>query len=316
MKTLYPAIEPYVTHHLPVEGGHRLYYEECGNPVGLPVLYFHGGPGSGCKPFHRRFFDPEKYRIILLDQRGGGRSTPAGGLEHNTTAHLLSDLEALRKHLGIDRWILFAGSWGAALALLYAEQRPENVLGMIVRGSFLARARDLDWFVADGVSRIYPDHWATFLDHFPPEQRSDPLQAMYQLLTGADEVARLRIARAWTLWSAQVAHGDGFDPAELDQQAPTSLVQQARIEIHYAVHRYFIADHRIVDDLHRIPKVPIHIIHGRLDLVCPAEAAFVLHRNLAGSELKLLPDAGHLPIGDSMTDALVGSTDELAELLA
>lgn len=316
MKTLFPAIEPFAVHHLVTEDGQRVYFEECGNPAGLPVVYLHGGPGSGCKSFHRSFFDPDKYRVILLDQRGAGRSTPTGGLAHNTTAHLLADLEAIRTRLGIARWLVFGGSWGAALGLLYAEAHPDAVSGLVLRGCFLARKRDLDWFVKDGVQRIHADHWEEFLSHFSPAQRHNPLQALHQMLSGEDHLARLRIAKAWTLWSARVAHGNGFNPADLDRQQPTVLAQQARIEAHYGVNGYFIAENQILDNLHKVPAVPTVIIHGRHDLVCPMEAAYLLHRNLPGSTLRILPEAGHLPIGDAMIDSLVSATDELAERLA
>jgi proline iminopeptidase len=316
MKTLYPAIEPFATHHYKLGGGHRVHVEECGNPAGLPVVYLHGGPGSGCKPFHRCFFDPDRYRAVLLDQRGAGRSTPAGELNDNTSAHLVADLEAIRARLGIERWLVFGGSWGATLALLYAQAHPHAVNGLILRGSFLARRRDLEWFVEDGVRRIFPDGWSEFLDHFSPDQQRHPLDALHAALTGADELARLRIARAWTLWNARVAHGNGFDPENLDRQAVTAMAQQAKIEAHYAVHGYFIAENQVLDHLHRLPRVPTVIIHGRRDLVCPMEAAYLLHRNLPHSELRVVPEAGHLPIGEAMIDALVTATDEMAERLA
>ncbi|QSA98334.1 prolyl aminopeptidase [Methylococcus sp. EFPC2] len=316
MKTLYPAIEPYAVHHLDTEDGHRVYFEEAGNPKGLPVVYLHGGPGSGCKSFHRSFFDPARYRVILLDQRGAGRSAPAGGLENNTTAHLLADLEAIRSRLGLDRWLVFGGSWGAALGLLYAQAHPDAVSGLILRGTFLARQRDLEWFVKDGVSRIYPDYWDEFLSQFPPALRDDPLTALHRTLIGEDELARLRAAKAWILWSARVSHLEVFNPSDLDRQAPTALAQQARIEAHYAAHSYFIDENQILDNLRKLPQVPTVILHGRRDLVCPIESAYLLHRNLSGSELRLLPDAGHLPVGDAMIDALVGATDEMADRLA
>jgi len=316
MKELYPAIEPYADHVLDVDGGHRLYVEECGNPAGLPVMFLHGGPGSGCKSYHRCFFDPQKYRIILADQRGAGRSAPHGGLKNNTTHHLLSDLEFLRERLKIDRWVLFGGSWGAALALLYAQQHPERIAGMVLRGAFLARQRDLDWYARDGVNRIYPELWAELLDTIPKPEQGHLIQAIHRLLNGRDELAQRRVARAWSIWGGQVALGDEFSPAEVDEHVPQSMVQQARLELHYAVHRYFLEEDQILKDCDRVPDVPIILIHGRRDLVCPAESAYALHQRLPKAELRILPHAGHVASGTEMIDALMSAADEMLGMLA
>lgn len=316
MKTLYPAIEPYAVHHFKRDH-HNLYVEECGNPQGLPVIYLHGGPGSGCKPHHRGFFDPEKYRAILVDQRGAGRSTPHGDLSHNATADLVRDLEYLRQHLKVERWLLFGGSWGATLALLYAQKHPAKVSGLVLRGSFLARQRDLEWFAgADGVRRIYPEGWAHFIDSLPEAERDDPIHAIHQRLIGNDELAQRRAARIWSLWGGQVVLGDKFDPSELHEHVPAEVLNQARIELHYAVNRYFIEENAILDGCAKLAKIPTLIIHGRRDLVCPAESAYLLHQHLPHAELRILPKAGHIAGGEDMIDALVEAADEMAQRLA
>ncbi|WP_348757270.1 prolyl aminopeptidase [Candidatus Methylocalor cossyra] len=313
MRDLYPEIEPYAVHRFK-RGGHQLYVEECGNPSGVPVVFLHGGPGSGCKPDHRRFFHPEKYRIVLWDQRGAGRSLPRGELRHNTTADLLRDLEYIRQQLRIPSWLLFGGSWGATLALLYAEQHPARVLGLVLRGVFLARPQDLDWFVGPGGVRcIYPERWEQLCAGLSEDERADPVAALYRRLTGADELARRRAARDWALWSGQVIFGEAFDPEAGGEHA--ALVDQARIELHYALHRYFIADNAILDQCQRIARLPTVIVHGRRDLVCPVEGAYRLHRCLPGSLLRILPEAGHIASGPAMIDALVTAADTMVERL-
>lgn len=316
MKTLYPQIEPYQFYSFNVGGGHILYAEECGNPKGLPVIYLHGGPGSGCKPFHRCFFNPEKYRIILLDQRGSGRSTPLGGIEHNTTQLLINDLETIRRLLKVKRWVLFAGSWGSTLALLYTQAYPKAVAGMVLRGSFLARQRDLDWYIRDGANRMYPEQWAELIRAIP-QTEPDLIVTLHTFLQGADEVAAHRVAKAWLAWGAQLALGNAFNAQELEARAHTSYMPQTRIELHYALHKYFIEEDQILRQCHKIPKkLPIMLIHGRQDLVCPPEAAYLLKQALPSAELTIVSDAGHLPKGNEMLDALVSASDRLAERLA
>jgi proline iminopeptidase len=316
MKTLYPDLEPYATHRHPRDS-HHIHAEECGNPDGIPVLFLHGGPGSGCKPYHRCFFDPARYRIVLLDQRGAGRSAPQGELSHNTTADLVRDIEYLRRELQVERWLLFGGSWGATLALLYAQKHPAKVAGLILRGTFLARRRDLDWFIgAEGVPRIYPEQWEHLLAALPEAERADPLPALYRCLTGNDEVARRRAAREWDLWGSRVVLGEAFDPSRLHEHVSAEMVSQARIELHYAVNRYFLEKNEILDGCGRIAHLPAIIIHGRRDLVCPVEAAWSLHRRLPESALRILPQAGHIATHDAMIDALVEATDAMAERLS
>lgn len=316
MRTPYPAIEPFAVHRFQ-RGHHLLYVEECGVRDGLPVVFLHGGPGSGCKVHHRSFFDPARYRIILIDQRGAGRSIPQGELRHNTTADLLHDLEWLRQRLGVDRWLLFGGSWGAALALLYAQQHPAKVSGLVLRGSFLARQSDLEWFIGDrGVSRIYPERWEHLMACFSQAERKNPLATLYQRLTGDDELARRRAAREWSLWGGQVALAEAFDPGESGEHVTSATVDQARIELHYAVNRYFIPENALLDRCAKLSGIPAILIHGRRDLVCPLESAWTLHRHLPGSELWVLPQSGHIAAGDEMVDALVRAADLMAERLA
>lgn len=316
MKTLYPDIEPRATWMLKRDN-HQVYVEECGSPSGLPVLFLHGGPGSGCKAHHRRFFNPEKYRIILLDQRGAGRSLPQGALNHNTTDDLLRDLEYIRHHLEVDRWLLFGGSWGATLALLYAQKHPSKTAGLVLRGTFLGRQRDLDWFIGEnGVRRIYPESWDQFIGVLPEEDRAAPLAAIHERLTGEDELAQRRAAREWALWSGRVVLGEEFEPGELNEHVSSEVVNQARVELHYAINHYFIEENRVLDGCVKIAHLPAIIIHGRRDLVCPVEASYNLHQRLPKSELRILPKAGHIAAGDDMIDALVGAADEMAERLA
>jgi proline iminopeptidase len=316
MKELYPPIEPYAVHMLDVGGGHRVYVEECGNPQGIPAVFLHGGPGGGCKIYHRSFFDPAKYRAILFDQRGCGRSTPQGCLEDNTTPHLLADLEAIRKRLGVERWLLFAGSWGSTLALLYAQAHPRRVSGIVSRGTFLARQMDLDWYLKDGVNRVYPERWAELLEAVHAEPGEDLIAAFQRLLHGADELARRRAARAWSAWGGQVALGEAFDPAEVEGHVPAAVLQQARIELHYGFHRYFIEENQILRDCHLIPEVPVILVHGRRDWVCPVESAFTLQKHLPFAELRILPTAGHIASSEEMASALVEAADGLAGRLA
>lgn len=315
MRTLYPPIEPFRSQHLNV-GLHRIHVEECGDPAGIPLLFLHGGPGSGCRPDHRRFFDPSRYRIILADQRGAGRSLPQGELRENTTAHLLEDLEQIRRQLGVGQWLLFGGSWGATLALLYAQAHSERVLGLILRGSFLARRQDLHWFVETGAPRIYPEQWRQLLDMLPEKQRRTPVAALDRLLNGRDELAQWRAARAWTLWGNRVALADAFDPEGVTEHLSLSVLHQARIEVRYARRRYFIAEGQVLRDCDaRLQAIPVVLVHGRRDLVCPPEAAFSLRQRLPHADLSILPDAGHLAVGEDMVDALVTATDQMAMLL-
>jgi len=315
MRTLYPPIKPYHEFYLEVEPPHRLYVEECGKPDGLPVLFVHGGPGSGCETWHRRFFDPEIYRIILFDQRGAGRSTPHAELEGNTTQALVADMESLRQHLGIEQWVLFGGSWGSTLALAYAQTHPERVSGMVLRGIFLCRPREIQWFYQDGASRIFPDYWQEFIAQVPPEQRGDLVSAYYRLLTGDDELRRMAAAKAWSVWEGRTAtlHHDIEVEAHFAQ--PHVALAMARIECHYFMYDAFLQPNELLKKAPQLQGIPGVIVHGRYDMVCPLENAWELHRRWPGSELKVIPDAGHSATEVGTRAALVEATDRFAEIL-
>ena len=314
MRVLYPPTEPYAARHLVLGDGQRLYVEECGRVDGCPVVFLHGGPGSGCQPDHRRYFDPDHYRIVLVDQRGSGRSTPVGGIAQNNTRNLIEDLETIRTGLRINRWLLFGGSWGATLALVYAQTHPQRVMGLVLRGTFLARQRDLDWFFGpNGVARLLPDAWRDFCDQVPKAARTGLPMAYHRLVRSRDAALASAAALAWSAWEERVLSWQRpFVPAV--STAPVVAAQvlaKVRIATHYARHRYFLQDNEIIEHAERLPTVPTTIVHGRLDLVCPLEGAWTLHQALPGSRLLLVEDAGHLISDPAMIDALVGETDRL-----
>jgi len=315
LKILYPAIEPYQRFYLETGSVHRIYAEQSGNPEGIPVLFLHGGPCSGTKPDHRCFFDPARYRIVLFDQRGCGQSLPFGALDGNTTPDLLDDIERLRQALGVERWLLFGGSWGATLALLYAQRHAERVLGLVLRGVFLARACDLSWFTDQGAGRIYPEQWDKLMAALPQACQHDVIRGIHTVLEGRDDVARLRAAKEWLAWNGQVALGEAFNPDQAYDKPAHVLVQQVRMELHYARHQYFIEENQILRDCPLIQHLPTVIIHGRRDIVCPVEAGYRLHRALPHAEWRVLPDAGHVARGEAMIDALVTATDAFAKRL-
>lgn len=312
MKKLFPPLEPYACHRLEFDSVHKVYVEECGNRLGLPVIFLHGGPASGCKPDHRRFFDPRKYRIILFDQRGAGRSAPKGELSKNTTRDLLLDMERIREKLAINRWLVFGGSWGATLGLLYAQSYLDKVCGLILRGTFLARKIDLEWYLINGLNRIYPEQWHRLTHCVPDNERNDLLSAIQRRLEGSDELARRRVAREWNSWGSQVSLGSQFSPSE-PEVAASDLVAQVGVEIHYAVNNYFISENQVVEDCKRMRNIPLILLHGRYDLVCPVEAAYTLHQNLPDSILEVLPNSGHIAQGEEMIDALVRATHSMLD---
>jgi proline iminopeptidase len=312
MRELFSAIQPYATHMLPVSDLHRLYVEECGRRDGLPVVFVHGGPGAGCEQWHRQFFDPEVYRIILFDQRGCGRSEPHAELEGNNTAALVADMEAIRQRLGIERWVVFGGSWGSTLGLVYAETHPERVLGLILRGIFLCRPGDIHWFYQQGASSLLPERWEEFLAPIPETERSDLVGAYYRRLTGSDEVSRMAAAKAWSLWEA---HASTLlpKPAVVDHFGnPRTALSLARIECHYFMHDSFLQPEQILANAARLHGIPGVIVHGRYDVVCPAEQAWALHRAWPDAELHMVADAGHSALEPGIVDALVTATIHLA----
>lgn len=312
-RTLYPPIEPYRTGRLRVDATHELYFEESGNPGGAPVLFVHGGPGGGTDPRQRRFFDPARYRIVLFDQRGCGKSTPHASLVDNTTWHLVADMEALRMHLGIDRWMLFGGSWGSTLSLAYAQTYPERVTSLVLRGIFLLRKREIDWFYQEGASRLFPDAWERYLAPIPEAERGDLVAAYHRRLTSDDPAVRLEAARAWSVWegSTSTLLPDAALVAKTGQEE--FALAFARIECHYFVHGgFFERDDALLRGVERIAHLPAVIVQGRYDVVCPAESAWALARAWPRARLQIVPDAGHSAMEPGIVDALVRATDELA----
>lgn len=315
MRELYPSIEPFKSQMLAVDNGHRLFIEESGQPDGVPVLFLHGGPGAACETYHRRFFNPEIYRIVLFDQRGCGRSIPHAELQGNTTDDLIGDIERIRAALGIDQWLVFGGSWGSTLGLVYAETYPSRVFGLVLRGIFLCRERDIHWFYQEGASYLLPEAWEKFLEPVPPAERHDMVSAYYAILTGNDELKRMAAARAWSLWEGG-ASTLLPKPAVVDffGQAHTAL-SLARIECHYFMNNSFLAPDQIIADAGRIKDVPGIIVHGRYDVVCPVEQAWALHHAWPQAQLNVIPDAGHSATEPGIIDALVTATDQFAARL-
>lgn len=313
MTTLYPPLQPYAQHRLAVTPPHVLYVEECGNPKGLPVVFLHGGPGAGCEPYHRQFFDPARYRIILFDQRGAGRSTPHARLSDNTTGHLISDMERIRAHLGLDRWLLFGGSWGSTLALAYAETHTERVLGLIVRGIFLCRPAEIRWFYQEGANWVFPDYWEDFIAPIPTGERDDLVTAYYQRLTGADRDLQKRCARAWSLWEGRTANVvPRAEVVEFFGLNHTALAL-ARIECHYFMHNSFLEQNQILAQASRLAGIPGTIVQGRYDLICPLRSAWELHAAWPDSQLVIVPSAGHSATEPEILKALVRATDHFAQ---
>ena len=315
MSSSYPPIEPYRTHRLPVDPPHVLYVEECGNPSGIPVLFLHGGPGAGCEPYHRRFFDPAAYRIVLFDQRGAGRSTPHAALEHNTTWDLVGDIERLRVMLGIDRWLLFGGSWGSTLALAYAEAHPERVRGLILRGIFLCRPWEIRWFYQEGANRVFPDYWEEFVAPIPEHERGDLLQAHYRRLTGADEAERMASARAWSVWEGRAATLRPNQAVVDFFASPHTALSLARIEAHYFAHDTFLKPNQLLVEAERLRNIPGVIVHGRYDIVCPFANAWDLHRAWPKATIEIVADAGHSAAEPGIAAALIRAADSMRDRL-
>lgn len=313
MMTLYPEIKPYARHSLPVEAPHELYVEECGEPDGIPVLFVHGGPGSGCDKRNRCLFDPERYRIILFDQRGAGRSTPHAELENNHTQALIADMEAIREHLNIERWLLLGGSWGSTLSLLYAQAHPERVMGMVLRGVFLCREQDLHWFYQHGASQIFPDYWEDYIHPVPVQQRDDFVAAYYDLLTGDNELARMSAAKSWSLWEAHCATLRPNHEVVEHFGDPHMALALARIEAHYFINKGFLEEGQILKNASRLSGIPGIIVHGRYDMICTLDNAVSLHNAWPESQLNIIRDAGHASSEPSITDALIRATRDMAK---
>lgn len=310
MKSLYPEISPFHRFYLETDSVHQVYVEQSGNPVGIPVVFLHGGPCSGTKPDHRRFFDPDRYHIILMDQRGCGQSLPFGELEGNTTQDLLADMERIRRQLRIDEWVLFGGSWGGTLALLYAQHYPQYVSAMILRGVFLARQADMDWFLRNGVNRIYPQRWRDLLYGVGATSSEDVLQKLCDAVFGDDQAIARSAVRQWQVWGGQVALGNEFSTTE--EELNEHAVMQVKMELHYAKNNYFVSENQILQHCDGLRDIPTVIIHGQNDMTCPLEAGWSLHQALPHAIYIVLPNAGHVAKGEEMIDALVSASDEIA----
>lgn len=310
MRDLYPPIEPFETDRLAVEAPHEIYFEQCGNPAGRPILFIHGGPGGGCQARDRRFFDPAAWRVVLFDQRGAGRSTPNASTENNTTGRLIDDIETLRRRLGIEQWTLFGGSWGSTLALAYAEAHPTRVHAMILRGIFLLRRLELDWYYRDGTPLVFPEAARDFHGLIPDDERDDIIAAYHRRITGDDAALRDRALEAWARWEAETSslYRDS------DRVAAYGRAEFARafagIELHYFVNGgFFERDGQLLHDAEALASIPGTIVHGRYDMVCPARNAVDLHAHWPKSELHIVPDAGHDSGEPGIRSALVDATD-------
>jgi proline iminopeptidase len=316
-RTLYPALEPFESARLKVDDLHELHYEQCGNPQGKPVIVLHGGPGGGIAAFYRSYFDPLVYRIVLLDQRGAGQSTPFAELKDNTTWHLVADIERLRTHLGIDRWVVFGGSWGSTLALAYAQTHPTAVKALVLRGIFLLRRAELLWFYQEGASWIHSDAWEEYLAPIPEVERGDLMSAYHRRLTGSDEAEKVKCARAWAKWEMATSRLK-VDPAALARADDDKFsVAFARIECHYFVNGgFFESKHTLLDkvDVLREHQIPAVIVQGRYDMVCPFQSAWDLHKAWPEAQLVVVPDAGHSMKEDGILSELVQACDHFSDL--
>jgi proline iminopeptidase len=310
--TLYPPLEPFDSGMLDVGDGHRIYWERCGNPQGKPALFLHGGPGSGCTVAHRSLFDPEKYCVLLFDQRGCGRSTPHASLEANTTWHLVADIEALRKMFVVPKWLVFGGSWGSTLALAYAQTHPARVSELIVRGIFGVRRAELHWYYQDGASWIFPDEWEKFIAPIPPQERHDLMAAYRRRLTGADEAVKLEAAHAWSNWEGStIALLPSADIAAAHNAASYALAF-ARIENHYFTHAGFLEEGQLLRDASKLRDIPGVIVQGRYDLATPARTAWELHRAWPEAQFHLVEGAGHAFSEPGILHRLIQATDRFA----
>lgn len=307
---LYPAIKPFASGYLKVSPIHEIYYEQCGNPHGKPALFVHGGPGAGCDNRARSFFDPEAYRIILFDQRGCGRSRPHASLVDNTTWHLVDDIEKLRAHLGIERWLVFGGSWGSTLGLAYAQAHPQRVSELVLRGIFMLTQFELQWFYQKGASALFPDHWTDYVSAIPAAERGDLIQAFYKRLGSGERATVVAAARAWSVWEAATSYLHINEENVHKWGEEDFAIAVARIECHYFVNRgFFETEDQLLRNVSRIRHIPAVIVQGRYDVVCPMQTAWALHRAWPEAEFHVVPDAGHSGLEPGNLDALVRATD-------
>lgn len=315
LKQLYPPIEPYTHGFLDTGDGHSVYWEACGNPNGKPAVFLHGGPGGGCNPEQRRYFDPERYNLVLFDQRGCGRSTPHASLENNTTWHLVADIEALRERLGADRWLVFGGSWGSALALAYAETHPERVSGLILRGIFTLRRAELRWYYQDGASWLFPDYWEDFLAPIPEGERDDLLHAYHDRLTHPETAVQIAAAKAWSVWEGRTITLLPNDSYSTDFAEDDFALAFARIENHYFVNGGFFDEGQLIRDAGRLKDIPGRIIQGRYDAATPIRTAYELSKAWPEAEFLIVADAGHAFSEPGIRSALIAATDDFRGLV-
>ena len=312
---LYPTAELFNSFHLPVSDMHSIYVEESGNKHGKPVIFLHGGPGGGISSSYRQYFDPEKWRIIMFDQRGCGKSTPFAELKENTTWDLVEDIEKIRKHLGIDSWVVFGGSWGSTLSLAYSQTHPNSCKGLILRGIFLVRKKEIDWFYQEGANNIFPDRWESFLAPISPDKRNNLLKAYYEILTGDDHSKKIEAAKAWSTWEGSTVRlllDENFIGDFSDEKFAEAF---ARIECHYFMNNcWFDSDNYLIENIDKIRNIPTVIVHGRYDIICPVVQAWDLHKAWPEADFHIIPDAGHSIYEEGIKNKLIEYTDKYADL--
>lgn len=314
MRQLYPPFKPYEEGELKVSDLHTIHYEQSGNPDGKPVVILHGGPGGGSSPVYRQYFNPERWRIVMFDQRGCGRSTPYAELRENNTWNSVADIEQLREHLNIQQWLVFGGSWGSTLSLAYSQTHPDKCLGLILRGIFMLRQRELQWFYQSGASYIFPEAWEEYLKPIPPQERDNLISAYYKRLTSEDRNVRLEAARAWSVWEASTSKLLPSQKSVVRFGRPEFAEAFARIECHYFVNQGFLeTENQLIDNCDRISDIPGVIVQGRYDVVCPAVTSWELHKAWQKAEYIIVPDAGHSVSEPGIIDALVTATDRFAD---
>lgn len=312
---LYPDIAPFDSGYLPLDNGHTMYWEQVGNASGQPVLFLHGGPGAGAGAVHRRFFDPGRFKVVIFDQRGAGRSRPLGSLVANDTPHLVADIERLRQHLGVKRWLVFGGSWGSTLALAYGQAHPDRVAGFVLRGIFLGRDRELDWFL-DGLARFFPDVWGPFAAQVGAESGEALLDAYRRLLDDPDPRVHLPAARAWSIYEGSCSTLLPSPETVASFAEDRTALGLARIEAHYFANRLFLPDGGLLGHMHRIAHLPAEIIQGRYDMICPPESAFALAQAWPRARLTIVADAGHSALEPGIRSALLGAVERIRPLAA